>query len=174
MAELADALLPRGVVGGRLGVRPVALGKRRRNVFCIATKFQNVPLGNAHVLQELPGGVRRARWLNGAKFRGKIADRGVEIDMRAFHVEQVDEMLAKVVHIRKIARATIHKKPCPRKESDCSNRSSTRNTGNAGAHTSRSAPGATRARTTAITATPGIISRTITRVRAPIAGPKTA
>src|SRR6266481_293931 len=48
--ECFDALFPGGLVRRYGRLRPVALGKSRRDVLGVAAEFQNVPLRNAHML----------------------------------------------------------------------------------------------------------------------------
>src|SRR5579883_1438179 len=58
--------------------RPVSLRPFRRLIFGRNTEPQNVVLGDAHVLQQLPGGVRKAlRPLPGLVYR-ESADRAVK------------------------------------------------------------------------------------------------
>ena len=72
--ECGHAAVP-GVVRGRgVFLRPVACGKRRGDVFGVAAELQDVPLGDALVLQQPPRGVRRARGPGAAQCRGQARD----------------------------------------------------------------------------------------------------
>src|SRR5262245_50164228 len=48
--ESLDASVPRGLIRRGVASGPVAFGERGRDVAGVAGKFQNVPLGDAHVL----------------------------------------------------------------------------------------------------------------------------
>lgn len=60
----------------------------------IAAELQNVPLRNAHVLDELPRRVRKMIHFLIDKLNGKIIYDFIEADMRAASAEQVQQMLA--------------------------------------------------------------------------------
>src|ERR1022692_4332129 len=90
--ERLDAFVPRGIVGGRLRGRPIARGPRRRNMFRFAHEFQDVPLREAHVLQQFPGRVRQPARPDTAQCGRQTGDRGVEIQVRSAAVQQVDQV----------------------------------------------------------------------------------
>ena len=58
--EGAHGLVPAVFVGERGGLGPVAGWPLGRNVFGVAAEFEDVPLGDAHVLQNFPGRMRGA------------------------------------------------------------------------------------------------------------------
>src|SRR5262245_6360015 len=63
-------------------------------MFGVAAEFQDVPLRNAHVFEQHPGGVRKTPDLLTAELRGKAFDHVIEFSMRAAILEQGQEMLA--------------------------------------------------------------------------------
>ena len=67
--------------GRRLG--PVALGKFGRDVLVVAAEFQNIPLRDAGVFEELPPGMREALRVGAALGRGEVFDGVHEMDVGA-------------------------------------------------------------------------------------------
>lgn len=59
--EIANAAVPGGGVGRSGGGRPVAGRERRRDVAQIAAEFEDVPLGDAEMFEQLPERVSGAR-----------------------------------------------------------------------------------------------------------------
>ena len=92
-AKSSEAFFPSVV--GRRGVarRPVAGGEVQLFVFGVAAEVEDVPLRDAEVLQQLPGGVGRARGLGGAQLGGPVGDDLVEADVGVAPVEQLDDVL---------------------------------------------------------------------------------
>ena len=76
------------------GLRPVAFGKFGRDVRVIAAKFQNVPLGDADVFEELPPRVREALRVGAALGCGEAFDGVHEMDVGAAALQQGDELFA--------------------------------------------------------------------------------
>lgn len=54
LAESLYRLFPERDVASGIRVRPIAFRKIRRDMFWVAAEFQNVRLGDPHVLQHLP------------------------------------------------------------------------------------------------------------------------
>jgi hypothetical protein len=64
----------------------VAAGGRRREV-------EDIALGDAEMLEKLPGGVGKVRWDDAPEGGGKILDDFVEGGVGLTAMEEVDEML---------------------------------------------------------------------------------
>jgi len=92
-AERGCAFAPGSVVGRGLGFWPVAGGEFGRNVPGVARELQDVPLGEAHVLQHFPRGVRGAFRLFPLQVCRPIFYRAFEIDVGVAASEKFDEML---------------------------------------------------------------------------------
>jgi hypothetical protein len=60
----------------------------------VAAEFQNVRLRDAHVLQQLPGRVRRARWFHSALPGREVRNHRVEVGVRVASPQEVQKMLA--------------------------------------------------------------------------------
>jgi hypothetical protein len=64
-------------------------------MFRIAAEFQDVPLGDAQVLQEPPGAVRHKRDGTAAKGRWNVGHSFIEIQVSAATFEEIEEVFAK-------------------------------------------------------------------------------
>jgi len=62
-------------------------------MFRVATEFEDIPLGNSHVFEELPSRVWKSLDLLAAQFGSKPTNRLVETDMSAFKIQQIDDVL---------------------------------------------------------------------------------
>ena len=60
--------------------------------FGIAGEFEDVPLGDAHVFEDFPGGVRGAFGADALEFRGPVFDGVVEGDVGPAAMEEFDEV----------------------------------------------------------------------------------
>src|SRR5581483_10865409 len=105
-AKATQAVVPGCRVSRRRALGPIAFGPGRRLMLRIAAEFQNVPLRDAHVLQQLPRAVRRAGWYCPAQPRRKIRHHRVEIGMRVASTQQVHKVLAEVVGVGHHSRKT--------------------------------------------------------------------
>ena len=100
-AEGFQALFPSHRIRRRVPVRPVTIRERWRDVFWIPAEFEDVPLGDAHVFEEVPGGMRYAVRLRSTEPSGQVGDGGVEIEMRSTTSQQVEQVFPEsliVVH----------------------------------------------------------------------------
>jgi hypothetical protein len=61
----------------------------------ISAEFQNVPLGDPHMLQEPPGGKVESGRLHAAKLRGEVGNRGVEPEVAAATAQKFQKVLSK-------------------------------------------------------------------------------
>jgi hypothetical protein len=92
--DLFHAFVPGFVAGRRFGFGPVFVRPLGRRVFGIFAELKDVPLGNADMLQQLPGSVRTAIRLAAAQFAGEVFERLAQINMRFSLGKQVDDVLA--------------------------------------------------------------------------------
>ena len=53
-----------------------------RDMLRVAAEVQDVPLGEAHVLEQHPGGVREVRDFDADELQGPVAHGVVEVDVR--------------------------------------------------------------------------------------------
>jgi len=83
LSQCLKTSLPRRCMGWRIAFRPIAVRESGGNVFRVAAEFQDVPLSNAHVLNESPGRVRCAGYAGTAQLQGKIGNGRVKIEMGA-------------------------------------------------------------------------------------------
>lgn len=60
----------------------------------IAAEFEHVPLGDAEVFEQFPGGVRRAFGANSMQSGREVGDGLIEIGMRAAPFEELHELVA--------------------------------------------------------------------------------
>src|SRR5207244_1481965 len=67
LLKLLNAFFPGLFARRRFGSGPVVVGKLLVRVFGIAAEIENILLRNAHVFEQLPGRVRRARGLLAAQ-----------------------------------------------------------------------------------------------------------
>src|SRR5262249_46144179 len=88
-----NRLIPGAVIGRAIAARPITLGPGGRDVLRIAAKFQDVPLGDSHMLQETPRAVRHRSNRSTAEVAGDIRHRFVETDVGAATAEEVKEVL---------------------------------------------------------------------------------
>jgi len=93
-AELVHAFRPGSGIGGRGGFRPVSLGPFWRDMFRIAAEFEDVPLGDAKVLEDHPGRMREVIWLLAAQVGWKIFDRVIKSGVSVSAGEESDEIFA--------------------------------------------------------------------------------
>src|ERR1700693_1687838 len=66
-------------------------------MFRIAAKFQNIPLGDADVLQQFPGRVIRSLGLLASEPRGKTRQSSLQIDVSVPACEQFQDVTAQSV-----------------------------------------------------------------------------
>ena len=64
-------------------------------MLAVATEFQDVPLRDAHVLQQHPWRVRDARRFAAAQLRWNASDGQVELNVGTPTSEQINQVLAK-------------------------------------------------------------------------------
>jgi len=85
--------------GGRrgFGFRPVAFGPLGRFVLLVAAEFEYVPLGDADVFEEHPGGVREIGGLGAAEVRRETLDDVFEFGMGVASAEEFEEMFTERV-----------------------------------------------------------------------------
>jgi hypothetical protein len=69
-------------------------------VLGVAAEFEDVRLGDAQVLEKLPGRVGRAAGLEAAQRLGEIAEGVFKIDMGARGVEEFEEVVAEAGEVR--------------------------------------------------------------------------
>jgi len=50
-------------------------------MFGVAAELEDIPLRDAHVLEQLPDGIRQAGGFRAAKLGGQISDRAIEFDV---------------------------------------------------------------------------------------------
>src|SRR5882724_739248 len=92
--EILHALLPIRIARGRRCLRPITAGKIRRDMPGVTAKFQNVPLRDANVLEELPSGVPQPLGESAAQPRWKSLQRVFETHVSAASFEEVNDLLA--------------------------------------------------------------------------------
>src|SRR5206468_6686685 len=83
-------------------------------------EIEDVALGQAHVLQKLPGGVRQPLRLRGSKLRRDPFDHGVETHVRVFPVQQPREQIAKIFDRVHLASLRSSRKDTPHTRTLCS------------------------------------------------------
>ncbi len=88
-AEGFKALFPSRRIRRRVPVRPVTSRERWRDVFGVPAKFEDVQLGDAHMFEEAPGGMRDIVWLRSTKPSRQVGDGGVEIEVCSSTSQQV-------------------------------------------------------------------------------------
>ncbi len=93
--ECADAAVPRGGARRGGGFRPVAAGKIRRDVFRVAAELKDVPLRDARVLEQFPGGMRRTLRADAAQACREIRERFRPVEMRVMPAEEFRQLPAK-------------------------------------------------------------------------------
>ena len=64
-------------------------------MFWVAAELENVPLRDAHVLQQHPGRVQESCRLGAAQFRGNTAHHRLKLGMRLSTGKQLEHMPAK-------------------------------------------------------------------------------
>jgi hypothetical protein len=92
--ERRDAFVPFFFTGGRGGFWPISGGKWRRNVFRISTEFENVPLCEAGVFEQLPAGVGQSVRERSVFPGREIIECVREVDVRASTFQEVHDLLA--------------------------------------------------------------------------------
>ena len=60
----------------------------------VAAELQDVPLAEAHVLEQHPGGVREVRNFGSGELHGPVAHGVVEANMRPTAFQQVEQLVA--------------------------------------------------------------------------------
>ena len=88
-----NASVPGGRVGRRVGFRPVAFGKLRRDVLSVAAEFEDVPLRNAHVLEQPPCRKRKSGGADATQLRREVREDLFKGNVRAATVQQIQQML---------------------------------------------------------------------------------
>lgn len=91
-AKRGDGFVPGFGVRGSGRFRPVADGPIGRDVFRVAGEFEDVPLSDAHVFEDFPGGVGGALRADALEFHGPGFDRVFKRDVRVTALEKFDEM----------------------------------------------------------------------------------
>ena len=74
----------------------------------VATEFENVPLGDAHVFDELPRGVWKSFHLLTAQLGPKPTNCFIEAGMSALKVEQVDQVLLQRLVFHRPKMVAVH------------------------------------------------------------------
>jgi hypothetical protein len=95
-ADRGDRCIP-GVCGGWLGgLGPVLFGPLERMVAAGGRRgeLEDVPLGDAEMLEELPGGIGEIWWDGGAMLGRKIFDGVVEGGVGLASVEEIEDLFA--------------------------------------------------------------------------------
>src|SRR6266699_1422456 len=87
-------LVPRGLIRRPRRCRPVPFGKSGGNMLGIAAEFQDVPLRDPRMFQELPAGMRQSRYKGSAFGLGEALDGVHEMDVRAAAFQKIDEVFA--------------------------------------------------------------------------------
>jgi len=62
-------------------------------VFRIAREFQDIPQGDAHVLEYFPGRMIGSFWAFPAKVRRQVFDGRIEIDVGASALQKIDHVV---------------------------------------------------------------------------------
>ena len=97
-----NALVPGGRARRRRAFRPVVIRQRERLVFRVDAELQDVPLRQAHVLDQHPRGMWQAVRDFAAKFGGEFRDDFVESGMGMATIQKLDQIIAKglvAVHV---------------------------------------------------------------------------
>jgi hypothetical protein len=94
------ALVPSCRAGRRCAFRPVACGPIRRDMFRIPRELEDVPLGEADMLEQFPSGVRGAGRFCASKVQGQAGNCLLEIEVRVFARKQIREMLTERFVVR--------------------------------------------------------------------------
>src|SRR5438045_9394890 len=89
-----NAFVPSGVVRRRSRFRPIALRKFGRDMLWIAAEFEDVPLRDADVLQQLPRGVRQSLRRGDAVVRWKIRQGIGESEVSLAASQELNQMCA--------------------------------------------------------------------------------
>ena len=89
-----QAHFPGNGVGRGWMNRPIAGRPIGRDVHGIAAEFEDIPLRDADVLEEFPGGVRRACWLVSRPRHGKSGDSGLEIRVSVAAFKQLQKVFS--------------------------------------------------------------------------------
>jgi len=92
--EGRDACGP-GLFRGRgFGCGPIFLGPFAGNIFWVAAELEEIPLGQAHVLQEHPCSVGEVSDFDAGELDRPIADGRVKIGVRLIAFQKGDELMA--------------------------------------------------------------------------------
>lgn len=94
-SELLDRFVPIRGLGRSVGGGPVIVGPVGGNVLGVGTEFENIGLGDSHMLDEPPGSVGLAGRFGAAQFRWEVGHRFVESEMGAAAFEEFDQLSAK-------------------------------------------------------------------------------
>jgi hypothetical protein len=87
------AFVPGLLVGRSGGLWPVAFGEFWRDVFWVTGEFEDVPLREAQVFEELPCGMLGVFWDYALEVDGPIFCDGFEIGVGLASFEEFDEMI---------------------------------------------------------------------------------
>ena len=104
--------VPRYLGGRRQSVRPIAIRPRWRSVFGIAAEFQNVPLGNPHMLEETPGCMWKTLGLSALVVMRQIGEGRIEIQMCTTAPQEMQDMVAQ--DLLGIHAVALHEAPSRR------------------------------------------------------------
>lgn len=93
-SEHLETFFPRLRIRRRLCRRPVARGPVRRGMLGIARKLQDVPLRDAHVLEQFPERIRQPVGTHACQSRRHTLERRFPVNMSAAPGKKIHEMLA--------------------------------------------------------------------------------
>src|SRR5215831_5843837 len=89
-----DTLLPCIGIRRLRGLRPVAFGPLWGLVVLVAAEFEDVPLRDAQVLEEHPGGVREVGGLGAVEFGPEVFDGVFKCGVGVATFQEFEEMFA--------------------------------------------------------------------------------
>src|SRR5712692_4261222 len=100
--ELLHAFVPIGFAYRARRFWPIAFRKSGRDMLSVAAEFENVPLRDARMLQQLPTSVRQAGRKRTALVGRELFQRVHELHVRGAALQQIDHVLAqrRIVHAR--------------------------------------------------------------------------
>jgi hypothetical protein len=90
--KLLNTFLPSRFVRRPGRLRPIAFGKFRRNMFGVAAEFQDIPLRQPRVLEELPSRMRKPLGIGSALTDRKSLQCVHEVYVRPAALEQIHQM----------------------------------------------------------------------------------
>ena len=94
LLEARDTFIPGDRIRWRGSFRPIFLWPFRGDVFRIAAELENVPLRDAEMFKQHPGGMGEAIWLRGPQLFRDIRDRIFKFRVRFSAFKQADELVA--------------------------------------------------------------------------------